>query len=155
MKISVQTEDFDVKEELSRLRADSRVGGLVAFVGTVRDFNHDQAVSSMTLEYYPGMTERSLRKIALKALERWKILDVTVIHRVGKLSVSEQIVLVAVSSAHRGDAFDACEFIIDYLKTEAPFWKKEEMGNSSHWVEAKDSDERAKDFWNNESVFPK
>lgn len=148
MKILVQKEDFDLDAEVRELRKNSSVGAVVTFLGTVRDLNDGKDVSGMTLEYYPGMTEKALTKIAKQALERWDIEDVTVIHRVGVLRVTDQIVLVGVSGKHRGEAFDACEFVIDYLKTEAPFWKKETLPEGERWVEARDSDETAKERWN-------
>ncbi|WP_289184403.1 molybdopterin synthase catalytic subunit MoaE [uncultured Parasutterella sp.] len=148
MKILVQKEDFDLDAEVRELRKNSSVGAVVTFLGTVRDLNDGKDVSGMTLEYYPGMTEKALTKIAKQALERWDIEDVTVIHRVGELRVTDQIVLVGVSGKHRGEAFDACEFVIDYLKTEAPFWKKETLPEGERWVEARDSDETAKERWN-------
>lgn len=148
MKILVQKEDFDLDAEVRELRKNPSVGAVVTFLGTVRDLNDGKDVSGMTLEYYPGMTEKALTKIAKQALERWDIEDVTVIHRVGELRVTDQIVLVGVSGKHRGEAFDACEFVIDYLKTEAPFWKKETLPEGERWVEARDSDETAKERWN-------
>ena len=148
MKILVQKEDFDLDAEVRELRKNSSVGAVVTFLGTVRDLNDGKDVSGMTLEYYPGMTEKALTKIAKQALERWDIEDVTVIHRVGELRVTDQIVLVGVSGKHRGEAFDGCEFVIDYLKTEAPFWKKETLPEGERWVEARDSDETAKERWN-------
>ena len=147
MKILVQKEDFDLDAEVRELRKNSSVGAVVTFLGTVRDLNDGKDVSGMTLEYYPGMTEKALTKIAKQALERWDIEDVTVIHRVGELRVTDQIVLVGVSGKHRGEAFDACEFVIDYLKTEAPFWKKETLPEGERWVEARDSDETARERW--------
>ena len=144
MKILVQKEDFDLDAEVRELRKNSSVGAVVTFLGTVRDLNDGKDVSGMTLEYYPGMTEKALKQ----ALERWDIEDVTVIHRVGELRVTDQIVLVGISGKHRGEAFDACEFVIDYLKTEAPFWKKETLPEGERWVEARDSDETAKERWN-------
>lgn len=147
MKILVRHEDFDIAAETKALHSDPRVGAVVTFLGTVRDMNDGEKVAQMTLEHYPGMTEKSLEKIAKTAMEKWDIYDVTVIHRVGALSVCDQIVFVGVSSAHRGEAFDACEYIIDYLKTEAPFWKKERLSDKERWVEAKDSDETAKTKW--------
>lgn len=147
MKILVQKEDFDLDAEVRELRKNSSVGAVVTFLGTVRDLNDGKDVSGMTLEYYPGMTEKALTKIALQAIERWDIEDVTVIHRVGELRVTDQIVLVGVSGKHRGEAFDACEFVIDYLKTEAPFWKKETLPEGELWVDARDSDEAAKERW--------
>ena len=136
MKIAVQAQDFDAGAEMRALSRDPKVGAVASFVGVVREVG-------MTLEHYPGMTEKALRKIAEEAKSRWQVLDCTVIHRVGPLEPTDQIVLVAVSSAHRGDAFSACEFIMDYLKTQAPFWKKEATG----WVEARASDDKAAERW--------
>lgn len=125
MAVRVQTEDFDLTTEIASLRANTpKVGAVVSFVGTVRDLNDGEHVAEMELEHYPGMTEKALEDIVAQARSRWDIFDALVIHRVGPLRPLEQIVLVAVTSAHRGEAFDACEFIIDYLKTQAPFWKK-------------------------------
>jgi molybdopterin synthase catalytic subunit len=135
VKISVQREDFDLGREV-RAMADPRIGAVASFVGVVREV-------AMTLEHYPGMTEKALQKIVDEARARWQVLDCTVIHRVGDLKPTDQIVLVAVASAHRGDAFAACEFIMDYLKTQAPFWKKEAAG----WVEARASDDQAAERW--------
>ena len=148
MKILVQKEDFDLDAEVRELRKNSSVGAVVTFLGTVRDLNDGKDVSGMTLEYYPGMADQAPTKITKQALERWDIEDVTVIHRVGELRVTDQIVLVGISGKHRGEAFDACEFVIDYLKTEAPFWKKETLPEGERWVEARDSDETAKERWN-------
>ena len=148
MAVRVQTADFDVAQELATLRAaDARVGGVVTFIGTVRDVNDDARVSQMTLEHYPGMTEKALDAIVVKAKERFDIYDALVIHRVGELRPTDQIVLVAVTSAHRGEAFDACRFIIDYLKTEAPFWKKEQTAQGARWVDARKSDDEAITRW--------
>jgi molybdopterin synthase catalytic subunit len=148
MPIRVQTEDFDVGRELAALRgADPSVGAVAVFVGTVRDVNADASVAAMTLEHYPGMTERALASIIDEAKSRWAIVDALVIHRVGALRPADQIVLVGVTSAHRGDAFAACEFIIDYLKTRAPFWKKEETPDGARWVEARASDDDAAARW--------
>ncbi|MBQ8828940.1 MAG: molybdenum cofactor biosynthesis protein MoaE [Burkholderiaceae bacterium] len=147
MKISVQYEDFDVDKELKALRSSTKVGALVTFIGTVRDINDSENVKSMTLEYYPGMTEKSIEKIVKTACERWNIEDVTVIHRVGKLQVTDQIVLIGVSCLHRKEAFDACEYIIDFLKTEAPFWKQEELERGKRWVEAHMEDEMCRNNW--------
>ncbi len=148
MPIRVQTEDFDVGRELAALRGDDRsVGAVAAFVGTVRDVNADASVAAMTLEHYPGMTEKALASIVADAKSRWAIADALVIHRVGALRPADQIVLVGVTSAHRGDAFAACEFIIDYLKTRAPFWKKEENPDGARWVEARASDDDAAAKW--------
>ena len=139
MKIAVQTEDFDVQAEVAALHASPKVGAVVMFLGTVRDLNEGPEVASMTLEHYPGMTEKALTAIVEEAKKRWDIMDATVIHRVGELFATDQIVFVGVSGAHRGEAFKACEFIIDYLKTEAPFWKKEKVGEGTRWVQAKET----------------
>lgn len=148
MTIRVQTEDFDAGVEMALLRRDQpKVGAVACFVGIVRDLNEGEAVAQMTLEHYPGMTEKALEKIVAEAKQRWDIFDTTVIHRIGTMQPTDQIVLVAVSSAHRGDAFQACEFLMDYLKTRAPFWKKEETPDGSRWVEARGSDERAAGRW--------
>lgn len=148
MPVRVQTEDFDVSRELARLRGDNRaVGAVAAFIGTVRDVNDEARVASMTLEHYPGMTEKALAAIVEAAKSRWDIVDALVIHRVGALAPSDQIVLVAVTSAHRGEAFAACEFIIDYLKTQAPLWKKEETSEGARWVEAHAADDDAAARW--------
>lgn len=148
MPVRVQTEDFDLSTELKKLRTgDSRVGAVAAFVGTVRDCNEGSKISSMTLEHYSGMTEKSLEDIIAKAKARWDIYDVLIIHRVGYLEVEDQIVLTAVTSAHRGEAFAACEFVMDYLKTLAPFWKKEETDTGSRWVDARLSDDEALKKW--------
>lgn len=148
-KISVQNEDFDVSEELRLLCGDRKeIGATATFVGLVRDINLDDHVTGMALEHYPGMTEKSLEKIVAEASERWDVIDATVIHRVGELMPSDQIVMVAVASTHRGDSFDACEFIMDYLKTRAPFWKKELLHDgSSSWVDARETDGSAADRW--------
>ena len=140
MKISVQREDFDLSLETKNLSRSEGVGAVASFVGIVRDVR-------MTLEHYPGMTENALRKIAAEAATRWKVMDCTVIHRYGELAPHDQIVLVAVASAHRGDAFAACEFIMDYLKTQAPFWKKEHRPEGAAWVEAKAADDDAAGRW--------
>ena len=135
--IRVQQQDFDMNEELERLRAGRHdIGAVVSFLGTVRDIHNGETVLSMELEHYPEMTENVLRDITDEARKRWDILDVTIIHRVGKLKPSDQIVLIAVASGHRGEAFSACEYIIDTLKDRAPFWKKEETPNGVRWVEA-------------------
>jgi molybdopterin synthase catalytic subunit len=148
MSVRIQTEDFDLAREVTQLRAGSgKVGGIVTFVGTVRDLNEGASVSEMELEHYPGMTEQSIEAIIVKAKERWPVYDALVIHRVGPLKPLDQIVLVAVTSAHRGEAFAACEFIIDYLKTEAPFWKKEQTPEGGRWVDARVSDDVALKKW--------
>jgi len=148
MPVRVQTEDFDVSRELAALRAgDPRVGAVAAFVGTVRDVNEASAVATMTLEHYPGMTEKALAAIVDEAKARWDILDALVVHRVGELRPTDQIVLVGVTGAHRGEAFAACEFIMDYLKTRAPFWKKEVTPAGARWVDARTTDDDAAARW--------
>lgn len=146
-KISVQQEDFDLSQEVSLARAaDNNIGAVVSFVGTVRDLE-DTPIRQMTLEHYPGMTEKALEDIAKQAQDRWPLGNITIIHRVGTLDINAQIVLVVTTSKHRQAAFESCEFIMDYLKTQAPFWKKEHTQTQSHWVEAKDSDEDAAKRW--------
>ncbi|WP_108649478.1 molybdopterin synthase catalytic subunit MoaE [Dongshaea marina] len=145
--ISVQTECFDVSAEHARLAATPQSGAVVTFCGLVRDFNRSEGVSALTLEHYPGMTEKCLQEIEAQARERWPVNDCTLIHRVGRLEANEPIVFVGVSSAHRKAAFEACEFMMDYLKTRAPFWKKEQSDSGEHWVEAKDSDQQAAERW--------
>ncbi|WP_281984231.1 molybdopterin synthase catalytic subunit MoaE [Azonexus hydrophilus] len=148
MNVRVQQADFDVGAELAALRAtDPRVGALASFLGLVRDINDGTSVSEMTLEHYPGMTEKALEEIVVEARSRWDIYDALVIHRVGPLKPCDQIVLVAVTSAHRGEAFAACEFIMDYLKTRAPFWKKEATPDGGRWVDARDTDDSAAARW--------
>jgi molybdopterin synthase catalytic subunit len=148
MPVRIQTEDFDLSLELKKLRAgDARVGAVAAFVGTVRDRNDGSEVAAMTLEHYPGMTEKSLEEIIEKAKARWDIYDVLIIHRVGPLQIEDQIVLTAVTSAHRGEAFAACEYVMDYLKTLAPFWKKEDTPEGARWVDARLSDDEALKKW--------
>lgn len=148
MTIRVQTQDFDLGAEVAQLRAgDARVGAVVSFVGTVRDMNEGAGVSEMELEHYPGMTEKALEDIVAQAKARWNIYNVLVIHRVGPLKPLDQIVLVAVTSAHRGEAFAACEFIMDYLKTQAPFWKKEQTAQGARWVDARVADDQALAKW--------
>jgi molybdopterin synthase catalytic subunit len=144
MKVLVQTEDFDLGREVKALSRDPKVGAVASFVGLVRDV-------PMTLEHYAGMTEREITKIVDEAKSRWQVMDCTVIHRFGELQPTDQIVLVAVASAHRGDAFAACEFIMDYLKTRAPFWKKEARPEGYRWVEARASDDRAAERWAGEA----
>ncbi len=147
MIIKVQEEDFDIAEVNRELLAGrSDVGAVSSFIGLVRDLPATRLVS-MTLEHYPGMTEKSLQKIVESASRRWEILDCAIIHRVGELKPADQIVLVSVVSAHRKAAFQACEFIMDYLKTDAPFWKKEIDAQGEKWVDAKESDNRAKNQW--------
>lgn len=148
MTVRVQENDFDVGAELAALRAgDTRVGALASFLGLVRDLNDGSSISEMTLEHYPGMTEKALEEIVAEAKGRWDIYDALVIHRVGPLKPCDQIVLVAVTSAHRGEAFAACEFIMDYLKTRAPFWKREVTPEGGHWVDARESDDSAAARW--------
>lgn len=142
-RIRVQTEDFDVNNELEAL-ASSDVGAVASFVGIVRG---DNALSSMTLEHYPGMTEREIAQHVREAEARWPLEGVTVIHRIGQLRPGERIVLVAAASRHRAAAFEACAFLMDYLKTRAPFWKQEERGSAKSWVEAKSSDDDAAERW--------
>ncbi len=147
--IRVQTDDFDVSSVLGELCDDrTDVGASVTFIGYVRDLNLDDDIQTLKLEHYPGMTEKALAEIVAEAVTRWKLTGAAVIHRVGELRPSDRIVLVAVTSAHRGDAFAACEFIMDYLKTRAPFWKKEQLKDgSSRWVEARSSDDEAAQRW--------
>jgi molybdopterin synthase catalytic subunit len=147
-RVSIQTHDFDVSAELAALRAHDRgVGAVCCFVGTVRDRNEGDAVASMELEHYPGMTEKSIAAMIDDALARFDILDARVIHRVGLLAPTDQIVMVAVTSAHRGQSFAACEFLMDYLKTQAPFWKKEQTPQGARWVDARVSDDAALARW--------
>ena len=148
MPVRVQHEDFDVGAEIGRLRAgDPRIGAVASFVGVVRDLNEGADVATMALEHYPGMTEKALTAIVDQAKARWDLYDVLVVHRIGELKPADQIVLVAVTSAHRGDAFAACEFIMDYLKTRAPFWKKEVTGTGERWVDARVADDAAAARW--------
>ncbi|SDD51732.1 molybdopterin synthase subunit MoaE [Paracidovorax valerianellae] len=147
-RVSVQTQDFDVSAELAALRAgDARVGAVCCFVGTVRDRNAGDAVASMELEHYPGMTEKSIEAMVDEALRRFELFGARVVHRVGLLQPQDQIVLVAVTSAHRGQSFQACEFLMDYLKTQAPFWKKEATPQGARWVDARESDDAALARW--------
>ena len=147
-RVSIQTEDFDLAAEVAALRqGDGRVGAVCSFVGTVRDRNDGQSVSTMELEHYPGMTEKSIEAMIDAAHRRFDILGARVIHRVGLLHPLDQIVLVAVSSAHRGESFQACEFLMDYLKTQAPFWKKEQTPDGARWVDARVSDDAALARW--------
>jgi molybdopterin synthase catalytic subunit len=146
--VSIQTHDFDVSQELAMLRAgDARVGAVCTFLGTVRERNDGSAVSSMELEHYPGMTEKSIEAMMEEAQKRFDIYAAHVIHRVGLLHPEDQIVMVAVTSAHRGESFQACEFLMDYLKTQAPFWKKEVTPEGSRWVDARVSDDQALARW--------
>jgi len=148
MTVRVQVEDFDAGAEMAKLRAaDARVGAVATFVGTVRDVNDGTRVETLTLEHYPGMTEKALEAIVAEAHERFDIYDALVVHRVGTLRPTDQIVLVVVTSAHRGEAFDACRFLMDYLKTRAPFWKKERTPEGDRWVDARERDEQAAARW--------
>jgi molybdopterin synthase catalytic subunit len=148
MPVRVQTEDFDLSAEVRALRAGRPdVGAVVTFVGTVRDMNEGASVAELELEHYPGMTEKALEDIVAKAGARFKLADALVVHRVGPMRPQEQIVLVVTLSAHRGEAFAACEFIMDYLKSEAPFWKKEQTPEGARWVDARSSDEAALRRW--------
>jgi molybdopterin synthase catalytic subunit len=146
--IKVQQEDFDVGAELQALSAGKHnVGGITSFVGLVRDLSDGSDVKRMTLEHYPGMTEQALQEIEAEARRRWPLEAVTIIHRYGPLAPGDRIVLVAVASAHREAAFAACHFLIDWLKTRAPFWKLEDTNSGARWVEAKDSDDKAAERW--------
>ncbi|MBI3231056.1 MAG: molybdopterin synthase catalytic subunit MoaE [Burkholderiales bacterium] len=148
MSIRIQTEDFDVGREIAQLRANRpEIGAVVSFIGLVRDINDGASVATMELEHYPGMTEKALLEIELQAQQRWGLLDSLIIHRVGPLLPLDQIVLVIVAASHRGEAFAACEFMMDYLKTRAPFWKKEQTPDGARWVDARNSDESALDKW--------
>jgi molybdopterin synthase catalytic subunit len=148
MAVRIQTADFDAGAEIAALRrGNPKVGAVASFIGVCRDANDGAAVSRMTLEHYPGMTEKAIGKIVDEAKQRWQVMDVLVIHRVGELKPTDQIVLVVVTGAHRGEAFAACEFIMDYLKTRAPFWKKEMTPEGARWVEARTSDDEAAARW--------
>ncbi|MBS0293694.1 MAG: molybdopterin synthase catalytic subunit MoaE [Proteobacteria bacterium] len=147
-RVSIQTQDFDVSTEIAQLRAqDARVGAVCCFVGTVRDRNEGDSISTMELEHYPGMTEKSIAAMIDAAFERFDLYGARVIHRVGLLAPLDQIVLVAVTSAHRGESFQACEFLMDYLKTQAPFWKKEQTPEGARWVDARVADDAAMARW--------
>jgi molybdopterin synthase catalytic subunit len=149
MSIRIQEKDFDISTEIAGLRkGDPRVGAVVTFLGTVRDMNDGSQVKGMTLEHYPGMTEKALQEILDQAKARWDIYQTLVIHRVGPLLPEDQIVLVVVTSAHRGEAFAACEFIMDYLKTAAPFWKKEDTPEGARWLDSRVTDAAAMERWN-------
>ncbi|AVO41979.1 molybdenum cofactor biosynthesis protein MoaE [Simplicispira suum] len=151
--VAIQTEDFDVSAELAALRAqDGRVGAVCSFVGTVRSRNAGEGIAAMELEHYPGMTERAIHAMAQEAFARFDIYGARVIHRVGVLAPLDQIVLVAVSASHRGQSFQACEFLMDYLKTQAPFWKKETTPGGARWVDARESDDAALARWGIEAT---
>jgi len=148
VRVSIQTDDFDLSREVAALRAgDGGVGAVASFIGTVRERSDGASVSRMELEHYPGMTERAIEAMIDEALRRFDIRAARVVHRVGVLDVGAQIVLVAVSSAHRGQAFEACEFLMDYLKTQAPFWKKETTPDGARWVDARVADDAALQRW--------
>ena len=147
-RVSIQTEDFSVEAEIAALRQQNPgVGAVCSFIGTVRDRNDGASVSAMELEHYPGMTERSIEGMIDEAFRRFDILGARVVHRVGPLQPLDQIVLVVVTSAHRGTSFQACEFLMDYLKTQAPFWKKEQTPEGARWVDARVSDDAALARW--------
>ena len=149
MKIAVQSNDFDIAAEISSLtKGRTDIGAVASFTGLVRDIHGDKEIKSLTLEHFPVMAEKELEKIGLEAEERWSIQGLTIIHRYGKLLPSDQIVLVITTSHHREAAFNAAQFIMDWLKTDAPFWKKEETGDGTHWVAAKSDDDDKKDRWN-------
>ena len=148
MSVRVHEQDFDVSVELAAMRrGNPKIGAIASFVGVVRDINEGSSVATMTLEHYPGMTEKAITEIIDQARGRWEVLDALVIHRVGTLKPTDQIVLVIVASTHRGDAFASCEFIMDFLKTRAPFWKKEITPNGARWVDARVTDSRAAERW--------
>ena len=148
VRVTIQTADFDLGSEVATLRAgDAAVGAVSAFVGTVRDRNDGQGVSSMELEHYPGMTEKAIESMIDEAVRRFAIRGARVVHRVGLLQPLDQIMMVAVTAAHRGEAFQACEFLMDYLKTQAPFWKKEQTPEGARWVDARSSDDAAMARW--------
>ena len=148
MTVRIQTADFDAGAEIAALRrGNPKVGAIASFIGVVRDVNEGGAVAEMTLEHYPGMTETAIEEIIGQARSRWNVLNVLVVHRVGQLRPMDQIVLVVAAGEHRGEAFAACEFIMDYLKTRAPFWKKEQTGQGARWVEARESDDIAAERW--------
>jgi molybdopterin synthase catalytic subunit len=148
MTVRIQTADFDVGAEIAALRrGNAKVGAVASFIGIVRDVNEGDAVKELALEHYPGMTEKAIEEIVGQARARWDVYEALVIHRVGTLRPTDQIVLVVVTGAHRGEAFAACEYIMDYLKTQAPFWKKEETGQGARWVEARATDDIAAERW--------
>ncbi|MET4806779.1 molybdenum cofactor biosynthesis protein MoaE [Limibacillus sp. MBR-115] len=150
--IRVQAEDFDLGREMAALTAGNhRIGGLCVFVGLVRDMASGEGIAAMTLEHYPGMTEKMLAKIEAEAKDRWPLEASLIIHRYGRLEPGDQIVLVATASPHREAAFEACHFLIDWLKTQAPFWKLEDKGSGAAWVEARDSDDAAAQRWRKEA----
>lgn len=146
--VRVQSADFDVGTEIARVRAgNARIGAVASFIGVCRDLNDGASVAEMTLEHYPGMTEKALEAIAAEARGRWDLIDIVIVHRIGPMRPTDQIVLVIVTSGHRGEAFAACEFLMDYLKTRAPFWKKESTPAGERWVDARSSDDTAAERW--------
>jgi molybdopterin synthase catalytic subunit len=146
--VRIQHEDFDVSAEIACLRAGKpQIGAVATFIGVARDCNEGATVTGLVLEHYPGMTERALQEIGAQARQRWGVIDVLIVHRIGELQPLDQIVLVAVTGAHRGEAFAACEFVMDYLKTDAPFWKREVTSQGARWVEARATDEDARARW--------
>ena len=148
MTVRVQEADFDSGIEIAQLRkGNPKIGAIASFIGVVRDINEGDEIGTLTLEHYPGMTEKALEDIVNQARGRWDIYDALIVHRVGKMLPLDQIVLVVVTSAHRGEAFAACEFLMDYLKTQAPFWKKEETATGARWVDARASDDAAAARW--------
>ena len=153
MPVRVQLQDFDIGAEMDAMRqGNPKIGAIASFIGLVRDMNDNAQIAEMTLEHYPGMTEKALEDIVSQARSRWDIIDALVIHRYGTLRPLDQIVMVIVTGSHRGDAFSACEFIMDYLKTGAPFWKKESTPAGSRWVEARDSDDAAAARWKRDAA---
>jgi len=154
VQVRVQTEDFDVGAEMRAIRqGNPKIGAVASFVGLVRDMSDHGRISEMLLEHYPGMTEKALENIVSQAQSRWDLIDALVIHRYGVLRPTDQIVLVMVASSHRGDAFSACEFIMDYLKTGAPFWKRESTDEGARWVAARESDDVAAERWKKDDAF--
>jgi molybdopterin synthase catalytic subunit len=146
--IRVQTEDFDIGGEISRMTAgNTEIGGLASFVGLVRDYAGDDKISSMTLEHYPGMTEKQLAKLEAEARDRWELQDVLIVHRYGTLNPGDRIVLVVTASAHREASLESCQFLIDWLKTKAPFWKLEDRESGAQWVESRNEDSVSADKW--------
>lgn len=150
LRVSVQVEDFSVNDEYAALSTGTSTGAVVTFIGKVRDMNLGDNVIGLSLEHYPGMTEKALSEICNEAEKRWPIQGMRVIHRIGDMDIGDQIVFVGISSAHRGAAFEACEFVMDYLKTKAPFWKKERTTEATRWVESRDSDAKAAERWQSE-----
>lgn len=145
--VSVQAEDFSVAQEYEALSSGTDAGAVVTFIGKVRDMNLGDHVTGLHLEHYPGMTEKSLNEICDEAKSRWPLLQLRLIHRIGDLDIGDQVVFVGVSSAHRSASFEACEFVMDYLKTKAPFWKKERTTDGTRWIDSRDSDAKAAQRW--------